>query len=593
MSVVRIGRLLSESERQARMANETAAPLDGESLRSAFAISDRHVLTAFHCVRDCLADHSALWFRLRVDAPMSRRYVYLPMRVTNYDVDFDAAVLALDPGRFPDAALTIREARSILTAAIIPLHTEVKLHDGVQVMGFPQSGVGADSDTNHATVVELELPLGEVAGLKLTGAAFGAISPVDPHGLSGGPVLRTTQPTVNHPRAAVAVVRAIPRGTIPQVASGASLIATRISDITESLPEVGMAVRAASQSAPSSAGRIDEQNALTVSRQCAQALRESVVRADDPELGVLTGWPHFFGEALEKQRPTAVGTAYGLKLALVLGEADGRLDRPAIVETLWKMRLGDGGWSTRTGSGVGRPEIGALVLGALASAGFDRQRLAEAAAVVEGELSPDADPVGSTRTSVVCAVIRGLVRTGPRSSKLAQLRSALIDGAIEDLSRDNLPCWATRLSPQHGRAHTPSVPHTAIAIVSLARADRVLGPTGASRYALQQALRWLVAKRGLENQTEQIRRPMTANHWDLATVRHFTAAWVARALLETSASGIPGAERLLDDAVEMVWRSYQEGAWEWEDRDCPVWMTYQGASVLRDYAMRAWSKHDG
>jgi hypothetical protein len=591
MTVLRIGRLLSESERHARISNETAAPFDGESLRSAFAITDRHVLTACHCVRDCIANQSALWFRLRVDDPMGRKYVYLPMRVTNYDINFDAAVLALDPDRLPDAALTMAEARSILTDAIIPLHTDVRLNDAVQVMGFPQSGVGADSDTNHATVVELDLPLGEVTGVKVTGAAFGAISPVDPHGLSGGPVLSPAKEAANHPRAAVAVVRAIPRGTISQAALGASLIATRISNVTESLPEVGMAVRAASRSESSSVSYINEQNALAVSRQCAQTLRESVVVInDDPEMGELTGWPHFFGEALEKQRPTAVGTAYGLKMALVLGESDSRLDRSAIVETLWKMRLSDGGWSTRTGSGVGRPEIGALVLGALASVGFDRQRLAEASAIIEGELSPDTDPAGSTRTSVVCAVIRGLVRTRPRSSKLIQLRSALIDGAIDDPDHENLLCWAARLSQQPERSHIPSVPHTAIAIVSLARADRVLGTTGASRSALQQALRWLVAKGSLENQTEQIRRPMTAHHWDSATVRHFTAAWVARALLETSASDIVGAEKLLDDAVRMVWQSYQGGAWEWEDRDCPVWMTYQGACVLRDYAMRAWSK---
>jgi hypothetical protein len=174
--------------------------------------------------------------------------------------------------------------------------------------------------------------------------------------------------------------------------------------------------------------------------------------------------------------------------------------------------------------------------------------------------------------------------------RLGQLRSALIDGAIEDPSHDNLLCWAARLSPEQGRGHIASVPHTAIAIVSLARSDRVLGTTGASRSALQQALRWLVAKNGLENQTEQIRRPMTANHWDSATVRYFTAAWVARALLETSASSIPEAERLLDRAVYAVRQSYQDGTWEWEDRDCPIWMTYQGACVLKDYAMRAWSE---
>jgi hypothetical protein len=211
---------------------------------------------------------------------------------------------------------------------------------------------------------------------------------------------------------------------------------------------------------------------------------------------------------------------------------------------------------------------------------------------VEAGLSPDADPIGLTRTSVVGAVIRGLVRTRPQSPKLAQLRTALIEGAIEDPGYGNLLCWATRLSPQVGRAHIPSVPHTAIAIVSLTRADRVLGATSASRSAVQQAVQWLVARGGLENQTEQIRRPMTEYHWDSATVRHFTAAWVARALLEASVSDILGPEKLLDNAMRVVWQSYQEGPWEWEDRDSPVWMTYQGICALRDYAMRGCSNED-
>ena len=36
-----------------------------------------------------------------------------------------------------------------------------------------------------------QVRLGDVAGMKLTGAAFGAVDPVDPHGLSGGPVLKS------------------------------------------------------------------------------------------------------------------------------------------------------------------------------------------------------------------------------------------------------------------------------------------------------------------------------------------------------------------------------------------------------------------
>jgi len=582
----RIGRLLSDAEREARMADEAAPAGDRELLRSAFAISDRHVITAWHCVRDSLAAHTPLWFRLRTDTPDGRTYAYIPVRVTNYDSAFDVAVLAVDPPRLADAGLTAPEATAIMSAAAIPLHPEILVNDTVQVMGFPVSGVAADSDTNQATVVGVALPLGEVTGVKLTGTAFGAVSPVDPHGISGGPVLRITE-AAGH--AAVAVVRAIPRGRIPDAAAGASLVATRLTDVTRTLPEVAQAIAAAQPLSPQSrAIPASERSALMVFQACAQALRETMVTFDDPDLGVLTGWPHFFEEAQARQRPTAVGTAYGLKLALLLGEEDGRLAQPMLAETLWKLRRADGGWATRSGSGIGRPEVAALVLGALSSAGFPPDRLAEAVTGLERQVSAEQDAVGIDRTYVVTAVMRGLLRIRPRSRLLAELRTILLDGAIQDHVHGDLLCWASRLSSEAGRPRAPSAPHTAMAVVALARTDRVLGASTASQHALDQGQRWLTGRRDLTSRTEQFRRQAQGDRQDLMNVCHFTAAWVARALLATSPA-TPEATALLGEAVHEVWRPFTGGFWEWEAGDRPLWMAYQGASVIRDYAMRLWA----
>ena len=46
----RVGRILADEERTARMASEVAFAVPDEVLRSAFAISARHILTAWHCV---------------------------------------------------------------------------------------------------------------------------------------------------------------------------------------------------------------------------------------------------------------------------------------------------------------------------------------------------------------------------------------------------------------------------------------------------------------------------------------------------------------------------------------------------------------
>ena len=584
----RIGRLLSDAERETRMADEAAPVGDRELLRSAFAISDRHVVTAWHCVRDPLGAQTPLWFRLRIDNPDGRTYAYIPVRVSNYDQAFDVAVLAVDPSRLAGAGLTALEATSILSAAAIAVHPDIGVNDTVQVMGFPVTGVGADSDTNQATVVGVALPLGEVTGVKLTGTAFGAVSPVDPHGISGGPVLRITEAAAGR-HAAVAVVRAIPQGRIPDAAAGASLVATRLTDVIRTLPEVAQAIAAAQPLSPQSrAIPASERSALTVFRACAQALRETMVTFDDPEIGVLTGWPHFFDEAQARQRPTAVGTAYGLKLALLLGEEDGRLAQPMLADTLWKLRRADGGWATRSGRGIGRPEIAALVLGALSSAGFPPDRLAEAVTGLEAQLFADQDPVGMARTYVVTAVMRGLLRIRPRSRLLAELRTVLLDGAIQDHEHGDLLCWANRLSSEAGRPRVPSVPHTAMAVVALARTDRVLGASTASQHALDQGQRWLTGRQDLTSRTEQFRRQVQGDRQELATVCHFTAAWVARALLATSPA-TPDATTLLDEAVHEVWRAFTGGFWEWEEGDRPLWMAYQGASVIRDYAMRLWA----
>ena len=105
------------------------------------------------------------------------------------------------------------------------------------------------------------------------------------------------------------------------------------------------------------------------------ALVDQVSVVDDPEHGRLTGWPHSLGEN-SPSRPTPVGTAYGLHIMLDLGVPDGRLSTGDLVDTLWRLRLPGGGWSARSQGSEARPEVTALVLGALARAGTSAERLA-------------------------------------------------------------------------------------------------------------------------------------------------------------------------------------------------------------------------
>jgi hypothetical protein len=307
---------------------------------------------------------------------------------------------------------------------------------------------------------------------------------------------------------------------------------------------------------------------------------------DDPA-GRLVGWPHHRHEAVDGLRPTAFGTGYGLRLALLIGDRDTGLDVGALAETLWRIRLPDGGWAARTQSGVSRPEATALVLGALSSCGGDPARVAQAADAVEAALAPGADPVAAERTYIVTAAMRGLLRIRPQSVRLLELRGVLLAGAVKDPEADNLLCWSVKLADQPSPLVTrpPSTVHTAQAVVAMVRSGRArpLDPAAAS--AVEQAVRWLIRRGDLANSTEQIRRELAGIRPESLTVKHFTAAWVARALMAGDATALPGGREALEAAVRLVWASRAGALWQWERQDEPLWMTYQGLSVVRDYVL--------
>ena len=233
-----VGRILTSAERTARMPRESADQIPDEQLRSAFVITRRHALTAWHCVREQSGD-SLLWLRLRQDSEPSgsRRAVYIPLRVSGTDVIFDVAVLMIDVERLTEVELTPKAAEGLFESWLIPLAVDVATNERVSVMGFPVTSSTADSDTQSAQVVDPALPLGDVTVLKLYGPAFAAVDPVDPRGLSGGPVLKTGP----EGPVAVGIVRGVPRGKYANTSLGGGLVATRIEDLVDRIPEIAEA----------------------------------------------------------------------------------------------------------------------------------------------------------------------------------------------------------------------------------------------------------------------------------------------------------------------------------------------------------------
>jgi tetratricopeptide (TPR) repeat protein len=317
------------------MADEGAASIPGEGLRSAFAISTEHVLTAWHCVRDASTRGDSLWFRLRVaEAGAPRRYAYLPVRVLAQSEAVDVAVLEVDEARLREDGLPMGEAEKLLARSVIPLGVDVSVHEHVRVMGFPANAPSADSDTLAARVVDLILPLGEVTGLKLVGESFAAVDPVNPRGLSGGPVLKSRPAGTGDEgiEVAVGVIRGVPVGRYPDTALGGGLIATRIEDVAGLVPEIAAALLADVSGGPGPEQRAD--------RSLSGLLRADAEIVDffgrDRELRELRAW---CDEPAEQAAWLVTGTG---------GQGKTRLARQ-----LCSVLTGSGKWATAMLHGSG------------------------------------------------------------------------------------------------------------------------------------------------------------------------------------------------------------------------------------------------
>lgn len=344
------------------------------------------------------------------------------------------------------------------------------------------------------------------------------------------------------------------------------------------------------------------------------ALAAKVVVVDDPIRGRLVGWQHAFQEPEPRALPTALATAYGLHTVLDLGMPDGRVHTGDLIDTLWRLRLRGGGWSAQMQGSVARPEITAMVLGALARAGASRERLADEVARCEAGFTLELDGTGRALTHVVTTVIRGLLRAAPEAPTLPVLRSVLVDGVLTDPQRQHRRCWGHRLTSLPWAPHParPSALHTAQAVVALDRAAQVLGEGPAERSAREDGVRWLLACPAtahdncadLANVREEVRRRHSDDslHTEVLGVRHFTASWIVRALLTPSAQEIARQDGLEEDWLERlngaaaaVWAAQNDGIWTWnldgssftvnEEMRHPIWMTYQGLSALRAHAV--------
>lgn len=310
------------------------------------------------------------------------------------------------------------------------------------------------------------------------------------------------------------------------------------------------------------------------------------------------GWSQFLQETEEQASP--LSTAYGIKTLLLLGEepqlARAKVGLLELCDSVLAARQGLG-WGARV-QAEARPEITAVVLDALARAGAvglkEGPRSEALGDFIENLLTMVTnDPVAQERTHVIAATLVTVGRLGPDRDKIRDLTRSLLRLRIED---EGLHVWPERLSGV--QSPEPSMAHTARALFALS----VIRPEDRDEtviVAMDEALQWLLMRPDPDEVTETIVRPYETSSGSARSpglenlaVRHFTAAWVARALL---VAGRPATDPPVVRAMQRVWERYDDdtGLWKWPTGDLPIWMTFQSIAAIRLAALAGAPGSDG
>jgi hypothetical protein len=302
---------------------------------------------------------------------------------------------------------------------------------------------------------------------------------------------------------------------------------------------------------------------LQTFQNVAGALRDCLVRDAD---GKPLGWPRDLRELPGVATPAS--TAYGIKTMLLL--EDGlAADLVPVAENLQRMARPDGGFVSR-GQSRPRPETTAVVLSALR-----RVAVTEDFGVPAAQMENGLGDFEKSRPFILTTILE--------TSLLLEPGSRLVEVLIDNLLAARRPYRDLLLWPEKAEPllidPNPSVAHTARAVRVLASVQAIR-PSGQVQEALEQATAWLIEQRDLHNAYEATERPVNGG-LEGVQIRHFTAAWVVKALVTT---GVPATQTLVSKALAQIWDSYggnTAALWAWDNGDLPIWMTFDAVEALR------------
>jgi hypothetical protein len=307
---------------------------------------------------------------------------------------------------------------------------------------------------------------------------------------------------------------------------------------------------------------------LTEFRRVATALRAA--RTTGPHG---SGWVQDLRvEGRPRRLPTVMSTSYGLKTIMLI---EGHLpaDLTEAVEFLQEQADPGTGLAAHTQHRPS-PEGTAAVLSALhrvnGMATFESELDALAASLKQ--------PVERSRPFILATLLETSVQLGRRPQLTETLVMALLSTRREFSGRR---LWSQK-AEEGLIAPVPSVPHTARAVRAL-----VLALTSPLSDALQaeaaesvdEAAAWLAEGQNLEGTSELIERQFSDGGTDVNYLRHYTAAWVVKALVS---AGLSSRHAAVSAALTRIWEDFRPeiGLWRWSNGELPVWMTADAVEAL-------------
>jgi transcriptional regulator with XRE-family HTH domain len=281
---------------------------------------------------------------------------------------------------------------------------------------------------------------------------------------------------------------------------------------------------------------------------------------------------------------SAMATAYGLQAILLAGTRDWRVDLRLVREVLRRLELPEGGWSALDKSPLARPEVTAVVIGALTDAGESREYIAERMGLLVETLDRRVAGAERARPYVLTTSLLELSRLDVPEATARRFLDVLVDLSIDD---DGLRGWPVVVRDTRLGSSGPSTVHTAAAVRTLAAwasrldDDQLWDLADSGRMWLE---RHAELDLGLDDETLRIERADGGE--ELHVVRHFTPAVVLRALVEARGDvGGPVARQARHQTLAYYVPTL--GLWRWPSSggQFPVWMSYQGIAALRSWGL--------